>query len=298
MKNMIFLSLCVLTFIIALPTEETHSNQHTFLVKTDLTKEQVENLLNQYHRNHTSLIQETTQLHQNNTHSNGHQNETTQLKVKKKKKNKNAKQEMKPETPKEVPAEKPVEPEITEPQEATEPPEAPEVPEQEAPEAPEPPEGPEATEAPEAQEAPETPEVEKETTNLKKKTKQRDQKRIHQSIVQEVNNTQEMENEVDPENKTELLGKGYGNGYRSRNGSCLNQTVNLMSKPEKTEVKQNNSIIIGFLSAVFITFAFLSLFIYVTQPKGKKKMNETFKELTDYLLVKENQNDKYTLRDF
>ena len=61
---------------------------------------------------------------------------------------------------------------------------------------------------------------------------------------------------------------------------------------------KNNSIIIGFLSAVFITFAFLSLFIYVTQPKGKKKMNETFKELTDYLLVKENQNDKYTLRDF
>ena len=285
MKNMIFLSLCVLTFIIALPTEETHSNQHTFLVKTDLTKEQVENLLNQYHRNHTSLIQETTQLHQNNTHSNGHQNETTQLKVKKTKKKKNAKQETKPETLKEVPVEKPVEQEVQEPtkapepQEASEAPESPEAPEAETPEAPEP---------PEAQEEAETPELEKETTNLKKKTKQRDQKRIHQSVVQEVNNTQEIENEFEPENKTELIEKG----------TCTNNKVNLMSKTEKTEVKQNNSIIIGFLSAVFITFAFLSLFIYVTQPKGKKKINETFKELTDYLLVKENQNDKYTLRDF
>jgi hypothetical protein len=254
-------------------------------VKTDLTKEQVENLLNQYHRNHTSLIQETTQLHQNNTHSNGHQNETTQLKVKKTKKKKNAKQETKPETPKEVPVEKPVEQEVQEPtkapepQEASEAPESPEAPEAETPEAPEP---------PEAQEEAETPELEKETTNLKKKTKQRDQKRIHQSVVQEVNNTQEIENEFEPENKTELI----------ENGTCTNNKVNLMSKTEKTEVKQNNSIIIGFLSAVFITFAFLSLFIYVTQPKGKKKINETFKELTDYLLVKENQNDKYTLRDF
>ena len=101
---------------------------------------------------------------------------------------------------------------------------------------------------------------------------------------------------MEQENKTELLGRGYGNGYR--NGSCLNQTVNLMSKNDKTDVKQNNSIIIGFLSAIFITFAFISLFIYVTQPKGKKKLNESFKELTDYLLVKENQNDKYALRDF
>ena len=286
MKNMILLSLCVLTFIIALPTEETHSNQHTFLVKTDLTKEQVENLLNEYHRNHTSLIQETTQLHQNDTHINGHQNETTQLKVKKQKKKKNEKKEMKPETPKEASVEEPVE------QKVPEPPEAPEVPEaQEAPEVPEPQKEPEASEPQkelEAQEAPKTPETENETTNLKKKTKQREQKRIHQSEVQEVNNTQEIENEVGPENKTELI----------ENETCTNNKVNLMSKTEKTEVKQNNSIIIGFLSAIFITFAFLSLFIYVTQPKGKKKMNESFKELTDYLLVKENQNDKYTLRDF
>ena len=55
MKNMIFLSLCLLTFIMTAPTEETHSNQHTFLVKTDLTKEQVESLLNEYHRNHIYL---------------------------------------------------------------------------------------------------------------------------------------------------------------------------------------------------------------------------------------------------
>ena len=184
---------------------------------------------------------------------------------------------MKPETPKEASVEEPVE------QKVPEPPEAPEVPEpQKEPEASEP------QKELEAQEAPKTPETENETTNLKKKTKQREQKRIHQSEVQEVNNTQEIENEVGPENKTELI----------ENETCTNNKVNLMSKTEKTEVKQNNSIIIGFLSAIFITFAFLSLFIYVTQPKGKKKMNESFKELTDYLLVKENQNDKYTLRDF
>ena len=52
MKYLIFLSLCVTAFIMANPTQEIHNSQHTYLVKTDLTKEQVENLLNEYHRNH------------------------------------------------------------------------------------------------------------------------------------------------------------------------------------------------------------------------------------------------------
>ena len=42
---------------------EQHNHQHTFLVKTDLTKEQVENLLKQYYENKN---QETTQLHASN----------------------------------------------------------------------------------------------------------------------------------------------------------------------------------------------------------------------------------------
>ena len=107
MKYFVFLTLCLSTFIMANHTQETHNSQHTFLVKTDLTKEQVQNLLNEYHRygkNHTQFIQETRVFHQNETnpsHPDEHQNETTHLKVKKEKKNKA--KEMKPETPKEAP---------------------------------------------------------------------------------------------------------------------------------------------------------------------------------------------------
>ena len=68
----------------------THNSKHTFLLKTDLTKEQVENLLNEYHKNGTeALIQETTSLHQNEVETkNDHLNETTELKVKKQKEKK------------------------------------------------------------------------------------------------------------------------------------------------------------------------------------------------------------------
>ena len=52
MKNILFLSLFLLALTMGNPTQETHNPQHTFLVKTDLTKEQIENLLNEYHRNH------------------------------------------------------------------------------------------------------------------------------------------------------------------------------------------------------------------------------------------------------
>jgi hypothetical protein len=295
MKYLIFLSLCLTAFITANPTQETHNSQHTYLVKTDLTKEQVENLLNEYHRNHTTHAQETTTLHQNKTglfHPNEHQNETTHLKVKKQKKNKQQNQEMNQEPPKEKPIEQPqVKNEVVE------------VPEpKEAPEAPEAPEQPEAPEAPEV-EQPETPEVKNETTNLKKKN-QNTQKNQHQHGIKEAiapleeeiqkENTTELKqkSEEKPENKTELMS----------NAPCANETTNLMSKNEHIEVKQNNSLIFVIFASVFFAFAFICLFVYLTMylpnPKARKKINEKFNELTDYLLVKDDQRKKYDLRDF
>ena len=130
MKYFVFLTLCLSTFIMANHTQETHNSQHTFLVKTDLTKEQVQNLLNEYHRygkNHTQFIQETRVFHQNETEP-LHQDETTHLKVKKGKQNKA--KEMKPEAPKETPIKGPeVKNEVVEIPEPKETPKAPEAPE-------------------------------------------------------------------------------------------------------------------------------------------------------------------------
>ena len=291
MKSMIFLSLCLLAMIMANPNEPTHNAQHTFLVKTDLTKEQVENLLNEYHRNHTAhtlKTQEEIALHQN---------ETTHLKVKKEKEltsptkpNHEITQELKKKTPPKLQnKEKKHAPkqETPKPPETQEPPEAPETPE--PPKAPEPPEAPEAPESPEAPEAPEQPEapeaLETETTQLKKK--QKNKKKLEQNKVTEVNETQEIEEaeaEIVCPNKTELIEKA----------NCTEEKVNLM----QTNVKKSNSKILEFLFAAFLTFAFVSLFIYSTQPKKSKKINHTFNELTDYLLVKENQNKKYDIKNF
>ena len=295
MKYLIFLSLCVSAFIMANPMQQqTHNGQHTFLVKTDLTKEQVQNLLNEYHRNrnHTAHFGETTTLHQNKTHlfhPNEHQNDTTQLKVKKQKKNKEPKNEQKQETntkiPQELPEVKSEVVEIPEPQEAPEAPEAPEQPE-----------------APETPEAPEEPEVENETTNLKKKSqKQKTQKNQHQHQhgIKETNATEPIETEIQPENKTELKKKSetHGNTTELLSTPCANETTNLMSKNE-TKVKQNNSLVYVVFSSLFALIVFVSLFVFITNPKGQKKINETFRELTDYLLVKNDQRKKYDLRDF
>ena len=295
MKYLIFLSLCLSAFIMANPMQQqTHNGQHTFLVKTDLTKEQVQNLLNEYHRNrnHTAHFGETTTLHQNETHlfhPNEHQNETTELKVKKQKKIKEPKNEQKQETntkiPQELPEVKSEVVEIPEPQEAPEAPEAPEQPE-----------------APETPEAPEEPEVENETTNLKKKSqKQKTQKNQHQHQhgIKETNATEPIETEIQPENKTELKKKSetHGNTTELLSTPCANETTNLMSKNE-TKVKQNNSLVYVVFSSLFALIVFVSLFVFITNPKGQKKINETFRELTDYLLVKNDQRKKYDLRDF
>ena len=98
--------------------------------------------------------------------------------------------------------------------------------------------------------------------------------------------------ETKPENKTQIMSEA----------PCVNETTNLMSKNEHTEVKQNNSIVFGFFATLISAIAFIGLFVYITMylanPKGRKKINEKFSELTDYLLVKDNQRKKYDLRDF
>ena len=267
MKNILFLSICLLAMVMGNPYETNHSStHHTFLVKTDLTKEQVENLLNEYHRNHTVNNQETEELLQN---------EKTELKVKKEKKQKKTHnengQKNTTETPKQNHAEKgKIE---------NKPPEKPVQKGQ--PEAKEQPETPEPPEAPEAPEQPETPEVEK--TNLKKK--QKDRKRIHQNEVKEINEAQEVEgHEVEPE--AEIID----------NSTCINETKNLLAHNEVKQAK--GSFISGFFSITFISFVFISLFLFATLPKKRVKISQSFNELTDYLLVKENQERKYSLKEF
>ena len=288
MKIMLFLSLCLLALTMANPNQGTHNPQHTFLVKTDLTKEQIVNLLNEYHRNHTNHEQEMeTGVH--------HENETIELKVKKEKKQKTHNQQVqenKPESPKEVhgsPHHKTENKQV----ETPETPKKPEIPEQ--------PEAPEQQEAPEAPEAPESPEnqevTEEEKTNLKKKKKNKEQKREQnreqkreQTVVEEVNETPEKveaEIETGRENKTEI------------NNNCTEGKVNLMAHNGNDTVKQGkNSFIFNFFSIAFISFIFICLFVYATQPKKRAVFNQSFTEFTDYLLVKDNHRRKYDLKEF
>ena len=75
--------------------------------------------------------------------------------------------------------------------------------------------------------------------------------------------------------------------------------MNLVTRnPKKAEVQQNNSLAYVFFFSVLGVIIYASLFIYITHPKGKKKINEKFSQLTDYLLVKDNQRNKYDIRDF
>ena len=100
MKNILFISLCLLVMVLGHQNETNTNGHHTFLVKTDLTKEQVENLLNEYHRNHTAHTHESTNVEPT---------ETTELKVKKEKKQKTQTekgQKTTKETPKQNHAEK------------------------------------------------------------------------------------------------------------------------------------------------------------------------------------------------
>ena len=79
MKTTIFTLFTILALIYAHIPGEAGNHTHTFLVKTDLTKEQVQALLNQYHQNQYQHQQQN--LHQNTTATLVQTEETTELHV-------------------------------------------------------------------------------------------------------------------------------------------------------------------------------------------------------------------------
>ena len=217
MKSSLFIFLGLIALSFANPNKtETHKTHHTFLVKTELTKEQIENLLNQHHMNQTQL---------------------------KKQKNKNKEQKEEKEQKHEQVQEKEQEPKTEVPNTNEEKPAAESLVEKEV--------------------EPMEQEGEKETTNLKKKKEQKEEKkRIHNSEIKEVNEAEskELMNETEA-----LIEVGHNN-------DCQNQTTTLMAKREYVEqnnLNQSNSPIFGFISVVLLTIAFVSLIVYSTQPKKK-----------------------------
>ena len=265
MKSMILIILSLFILSATHAANET-AHQHTFLVKTDLTKEQVEALLIQHHQNKNKNQAETTNLHKKSNETeektqllvNETIPETTQLKAKKDKhakKNKEA-------------------PEVVEVPEVENKTEAETVSlkkkgkkekKQEVPEAPE------VVEVPEVENKTET-----ETVSLKKKGKKEKNKK------QEVPETPEVK---EVENKTSLL----ANETSAEAKGEVETETEKVALVNKDIPKQSGNKVFGFIFTILLTIAFVSLIVYATQPKKyKRQLNHNHSELTDYLLVKEN----------
>jgi hypothetical protein len=231
--------------------------KHTFLVKTDLTKEQVEALLNQHHQNKNKNQAETTNLHKKSNQTeektqlfvNETKPETTQLKAKK---DKNEKQNKEAPEVAEVPeVENKTEAETVNLKKKGK---------KEKNKKEEVPETPEVAEVPEVENK-----TEAETVSLKKKGKK------------EKNKKEAVPEALEVENKTNLL---------SNETETETEKVTLVNKDIS---KQSGNKIFGFIFTILITIAFVSLIVYTTQPKKyKRQFNHNHSELTDYLLVKEN----------
>ena len=262
-------------------TKENPQKQHTFLVKTDLTKEQVELLLNQYHQN-------------KNQHRN--QGEITNLK------------HQAPEVP-----------EPPEPPEAPESPEMPEVENEneaeavsfkkngnkkkeknEASEGPKTQEVSEIQEVPEAENKNETEKIDLKKTGIEKEKEKEKIKRIGMPQIPDSSETTNGNNDQtiiinlkkkgnDKKEKTVKTEKPQTNESSEVTvGETETDTVILVSK---NNAKQSGSIVIEFISVIILTIVFVSFFIYVTQPKKTDKKNKnknSFNELTYYLKVKGN----------
>ena len=265
MKSMILIILSLFILSATHAANET-AHQHTFLVKTDLTKEQVEALLIQHHQNKNKNQAETTNLHKKSNETeektqllvNETIPETTQLKAKKDKhakKNKEA-------------------PEVVEVPEVENKTEAETVSlkkkgkkekKQEVPEAPE------VVEVPEVENK-----TEAETVSLKKKGKKEKNKK------QEVPETPEVK---EVENKTSLL----ANETSAEAKGEVETETEKVALVNKDIPKQSGNKVFGFIFTILLTIAFVSLIVYATQPKKyKRQLNHNHSELTDYLLVKEN----------
>ena len=262
-------------------TKENPQKQHTFLVKTDLTKEQVELLLNQYHQN-------------KNQHQN--QGEITNLK------------NQAPEVPE--PPEAPEAPEMPEVENENET-EAVSF-KKKGNKKKEKNEKNEASEGPKTQEiseVPEVPEVENKNETEKiglKKTgieKEKEKEKIKRigmpqtpdsSETTDGNNNQTITINLkkkgnDKKEKTEKTEKPQTNeSSEVTENETEKDTVILVNK---NNAKQSGSRVIEFISVIILTIVFVSFFIYVTQPKKTDKKNKnknSFNELAYYLKVKGN----------
>ena len=262
-------------------TKENPQKQHTFLVKTDLTKEQVELLLNQYHQN-------------KNQHQN--QGEITNLK------------NQAPEVPE--PPEAPEAPEMPEVENENET-EAVSF-KKKGNKKKEKNEKNEASEGPKTQEISEVPEVpevenknETEKIGLKKtgieKEKEKEKiKRIGMPQTPDSSETTDGNNDQtikinlkktgnDKKEKTEKTEKPQTNeSSEVTENETEKDTVILVNK---NNAKQSGSRVIEFISVIILTIVFVSFFIYVTQPKKidkKNKIKNSFNELAYYLKVKGN----------
>ena len=318
MKSIILLELFLIVIASNKVEAEQQNKQHTFLVKTDLTKEQVETLLTQYHQKNnnqnetTSLKQknltdETTQLHLTEGED-VHKENKTQLKVKKEKHQKKNKKEKEPELNQtETVQETQITPEtlgVPEVSEASESPEVEKVNLKKKSGKKEKSKKPEVSEAQEMHEVPEKPEapemenktlVQTEKVNLKKKSgKKEKSKNPEESETPETS---------DNENKTQLLVNDTSveelENETENENEIETDTIILTKKQKDQKPKQNGSTVLGLLSVILLCVTFISFFIYVTQPKKYSKLYKNSNNgLTDHLLVKDNINKEYDVRDF
>ena len=262
-------------------TKENPQKQHTFLVKTDLTKEQVELLLNQYHQN-------------KNQHRN--QGEITNLK------------NQAPEVPE--PPEAPEAPEMPEVENENET-EAVSFKKKgnkkkekneknEESEGPKTQEVSEVPEVPEVENKNETEKIDLKKTGIEKEKEKEKIKRIGMPQTPDSSETTDGNNDRtitinfkkkgnDKKEKTEKTEKPQINeSSEVTENETEKDTVILVNK---NNAKQSGSRIIEFISVIILTFVFVSFFIYVTQPKKTDKKNKnknSFNELAYYLKVKGN----------
>ena len=259
-------------------TKENPQKQHTFLVKTDLTKEQVELLLNQYHQN-------------KNQHQN--QGEITNLK------------NQAPEVPEPPEAsEAPEMPEVENENETKavsfKKKENKKKETNEASEGPKTQEVSEVPEVPEIENKNETEKIGLKKTGIEKEKEKEKIKRIGMPQTPDSSETTDGNNDQtitinlkkkgnDKKEKTEKTEKPQTNeSSEVIVGETETDTVILVSK---NNAKQSGSIVIEFISVIILTIVFVSFFIYVTQPKKTDKKNKnknSFNELAYYLKVKGN----------
>ena len=257
------------------PQNEPHA-QHTYLIKTDLTKEEVQTLLDQYYQTHQHRYGSNTTVykHVNSTeieeaqelHQLDHQiNETTQLKVKKQQnlsKQQNINQHQNLNQHQKIHQNN------------------------------------QANAQPIEQEA--EPAEEPETVNLKKKTKAK-----KEFGKPEPTPAPEAETEPKTEGGNEITEQGEQTNLKreqNRYQEGQNETTVLINQNKEMNgqnVKQGQGKISGFISIVVLCTAFVYFFVYVTQPKKKGKyQRNNFSEITEYFLSKNKNRNEISVRDF